>query len=83
MAMQAPRETESCFRGRDGFAFEPDYKIEEIFDPEDMSIYFMILRTKPSTGLATDRKFTDLGEAKACVKMLRKYRNRVFHDIEG
>jgi hypothetical protein len=80
--MQAPWEPGSHFRGRDGFAIEPDYRIEEMFDPEDMSIYFRIWRLKPSPDLATGRKFVDLKRAKECVRMLRKYENRVFHHIE-
>ena len=67
---------------RNGFAIGPDYKIEEIFDPETMGIYFMIWKMKPVCDLLTDRKFDTLGEARECVRMSRKYENRVFHYVE-
>ena len=67
---------------RDSFVNEPDYRIEEVFDPEGMLIYFRIWRVKPEPGLATCRTFTDLEKARECVRMLRKYRDRVFHNIE-
>lgn len=79
--MQSPWEKEFHFRGRDGFAIEPDYKIEEIFDPETMAIYFMVWKMKPVGDLLTDRKFDTLGEAEECVRMSRKYKNRVFHYV--
>lgn len=80
--MQSPWEAKSHFRDRDFFPLEPDYRIEEFFDPENMSIYFKIWRVKPEPGLATTRIFTDLEKAKECVRALRKYKNRVFHHVE-
>lgn len=59
---------------------EPDYKIEEIFDPENMIVYFSVISLKPIHLIL--RKFDTLEEAKECVRMCRKYKNRVFHYVE-
>ena len=58
-----------------------DYKIEEIFEAENMRVYFVVysLGTNPSL---IRRQFDTLGEAKNCVRMLRKYSTRVFHYVE-
>ena len=59
---------------------EPDYKIEEFFEPENMRVYFVVYSLKPSRLIR--RQFDTLEEAKECVRMCRKYKNRVFHYVE-
>jgi hypothetical protein len=60
---------------------DPDYKIEEIFDPERMEVYFRVYALNPSTTFV-NRRFETLDKAKDCVRMCRKYENRVFHYVE-
>jgi hypothetical protein len=59
---------------------DPDYKIEEIFDPEQMRVYFRVYGG-PTPSLIGPR-FGTLEQAKQCVRMCRKYENRVFHYVE-
>lgn len=60
---------------------EPDYKIEELFDPENMRVYFMVFSMRPTPNLIGSQ-FDTLEEAKECVRMCRKYKNRIFHYVE-
>ena len=60
---------------------EPDYKIEEIFDPENMRVYFRVFSMKPNPSVIGPQ-FDTLEEAKECVRMCRKYKNRIFHYVE-
>ena len=59
---------------------EPDYKIEEIFNPEEMRVYFRVYGG-PTPSLIGPR-FGTLEQAKQCVRMCRKYENRVWHYVE-
>ena len=59
---------------------DPDYKIEEIFDPEQMRVYFRVYGG-PTPSLIGPR-FGTLEQAKECVRMCRKYENRVWHYVE-
>lgn len=66
---------------------DPDYKIEECFDPGKMERYFVIYGMSSTPYFITDREhktieYDTLEEAKECVRMLRKYKNRVFHYVE-
>ena len=60
---------------------DPDYKIQEIFDPEQMRVYFRVHGGGPTTSLIGPR-FGTLEHAKQCVRMCRKYENRVWHYVE-
>ena len=60
---------------------ELDYKIEECFEPRNMKVYFRVISMKPYPRLIGPQ-FDTLEEAKECVKMCRKYRDRVFHYVE-
>ena len=60
---------------------EPDYKIEEIFDPANMKIYFRVYALNPTPSIIGP-PFDILEEAKECVRMCRKYKNRIFHYVE-
>jgi hypothetical protein len=64
---------------------EPDYKIEELFNIETLKVEFVIYRTAldGSWWQFRDIKgFDTLEEAKEVVRMLRKYKKRVFHYVE-
>ena len=60
---------------------EPDYKIEEFFDPEQMRVYFRVYGG-PTKSLIGPPRFGTLEHAKECVRMCRKYENRVWHYVE-
>jgi hypothetical protein len=62
---------------------EPDYKIEEWYDGETLKVYFRIWRMKPSPNVVTRKRFDTLEEATEVVRMLRKYKERVFHYVEN
>ena len=62
---------------------DPDYKIEEIFDPERMEVYFRVYALNSDRSYTFfNRRFATLEEAKDCVRMCREYKNRVFHYVE-
>ena len=50
----------------------PDYKIEELFDPENMRVYFVVISMIPTPRIIGPQ-FDTLEEAKECVRMCRKY----------
>ena len=60
---------------------DPDYKIEEVFEPENMRVYFVVYVLGVNPYLI-HREFDTLEEAKDCVRMLRKYKERIFHYVE-
>jgi hypothetical protein len=65
------------------FMTEPDYKIEELFNTRILKVQFVIYaRTYDSWTYAVDNRFDTLEEAKEVVRMLRKYKERVFHYVE-
>jgi hypothetical protein len=70
---------------------EQDYRIEELFEPENMRVYFSVWFSKNTCASTYTlganpqlirRQFETLEEAKDCVRMCRKYKNRVFHYVE-
>lgn len=60
---------------------DPDYKIEEIFDPEQMRVYFRVYCMRTLNAIGPPR-FGTLEQAKQCVRMCRKYEKRVWHYVE-
>jgi len=65
------------------FMTEPDYKIEELFNTRILKVQFVIYaRTYDSWSFAVDDRFDTLEEAKEVVRILRKYKKRVFHYVE-
>jgi hypothetical protein len=60
---------------------EPDYKIEELYDVEELKVYFVVYSMKPLV-FEVKRRFDTLGEARQVVRMLRKYKERIFHYVE-
>lgn len=61
---------------------EPDYKIEEVFDCKSMRVYFVVISMILTPSIISPQ-FDTLEEAKECVRMLRKYKNRIFHYVEN
>jgi hypothetical protein len=62
---------------------EPDYKIEELFNTRILKVQFVIYaRTYDSWTFAVDTRYDTLEEAKEVVRILRKYKDRVFHYVE-
>lgn len=63
---------------------EPDYKIEELFNTRILKVQFVIYARTiyDSWTFAVDNRFDTLEEAKEVVRMLRKYKERVFHYVE-
>ena len=60
---------------------DPDYKIEECFEPRNMEVYFLVYSLKPTPNLIGPQ-FDTLDAAKYCVRMCRKHKNRIFHYVE-
>jgi len=60
---------------------EPDYKIEECFELKYMKVYFLVYSLIPTPSPIGPR-FDTLEEAKECVRLCRKHKNRVFHYVE-
>ena len=60
---------------------DPDYRIEEMFEPENMRVYFVVYVLGANPYLIRCQ-FDTLGEAKNCVRMCRKYKERIFHYVE-
>jgi hypothetical protein len=60
---------------------DPDYRIEEMFEPENMRVYFVVYVLGANPYLIR-RQFDTLEEAKDCVRMCRKYKERIFHYVE-
>ena len=60
---------------------EQDYRIEELFEPEHMRVYFSVYTLGANPQLIR-RQFETLEEAKDCVRMCRKYSKRIFHYVE-
>jgi hypothetical protein len=61
---------------------DPDYKIEELYDAEELKVCFKIYRMKLNPDLATSRRFDTLEEAEEVVRMMRKYKERIFHYVD-
>ena len=61
---------------------DPDYKIEEIFDPEQMRVYFRVHGGGPTPSLIGPPRFGTLEQAKQCVRMCRKYKDPIWHYVE-
>jgi hypothetical protein len=60
----------------------PDYKIKELFDPETMRVYFRVISMGPEYPRFIGPQFDTLDDAKYCVRMCRKYKNRIYHYVE-
>jgi hypothetical protein len=62
---------------------DPDYKIQELFDFDEMKVYYKVLKLSPPTGeYFFIKRFDDLMAAKVCVRMMRKYNKPIYHYVE-
>ena len=61
----------------------PDYKIQELFDFDEMKVYYKVLQLSPPTGeYFVIKRFDNLMTAKVCVRMMRKYKQPIYHYVE-
>jgi hypothetical protein len=60
----------------------PDYKIYEHFIVDEMKVEFGILKLNFANDYILVRTFDTLEEAKECVRMCRKYKNLIYHNVE-
>lgn len=61
---------------------EPDYKIQELFDFDEMKVYYKVLKLSPTGEYFLIKRFDDLMTARVCVKMARKYKQPIYHYVE-
>jgi len=61
---------------------DPDYKIKEFFDFDEMKVYYYVLKLSPTGDYFLKKKCDDLITAKDCVRMARKYKNPIYHYVE-
>jgi hypothetical protein len=62
-----------------------DYRIEERFDFDEMSTYYVIQRysvVQAEYVLQSPKRFPELMQARAAINMLRKYREPIYHYVE-
>lgn len=62
-----------------------DYRIAECFDFDKMSTYYTIQKYSVALGeyvLHSPKRFPELIQAKEAIKMLRKYREPIYHYVE-
>jgi hypothetical protein len=63
----------------------PDYRIEERFDFDEMSTYYVIQKYSVAQNeyvLQSPKRFPELMQARAAINMLRKYREPIYHYVE-
>jgi hypothetical protein len=61
---------------------EPDYKIQEFFDFDEMKVYYKVLKLLPIKEYVFFAQFNELMKAKDCVRMARKYNKPIYHYVE-
>ena len=62
-----------------------DYRIEERFDFDEMTHYFVIQKysvAQEEYVLYSPKRFPELMQARAAINMLRKYREPIYHYVE-
>ena len=60
----------------------PDYKIQELFDVDEMKTYYTVLKLSITGEYFFIKRFDDLITAKACVRYMRKYKQPIYHYVE-
>ena len=60
----------------------PDYKIQELFDFDEMKVYYNVLKLSPTGEYFLMKRCDDFITAKACVRMARKYKQPIYHYVE-
>jgi hypothetical protein len=61
---------------------KPDYKIQELFDSGEMKVYYKVLELSPTGEYFYIRRFDEFMAAKVCVRMMRKYKQPIYHYVE-
>jgi hypothetical protein len=62
-----------------------DYRIEERFDFDKMTHYFVIQRysvVQAEYVLQSPKRFPELMQAKEAIRMLRRYKQPIYHYVE-
>jgi len=62
-----------------------DYRIAECFDFDEMSTYYIIQKynfVQNEWGIYSPKRFGQFMEAKEAIRMLRKYREPIYHYVE-
>jgi hypothetical protein len=62
-----------------------DYRIEERFDFDEMTHYFVIQKYSVAQNeyvLHTPKRFGQLMQAKEAIRMLRRYKQPIYHYVE-
>jgi hypothetical protein len=62
-----------------------DYRIEERFDFDEMTHYFVIQKYSVAQNeyvLHTPKRFGQLMQAKEAIRMLRRYKEPIYHYME-
>ena len=60
----------------------PDYKIQELFDFDEMKVYYNVLKLSSIGDYFLMKRCDELMEAKICVRMMRKYKQPIYHYVE-
>ena len=60
----------------------PDYKIQELFDFDEMKVYYNVLKLSITGEYLFIKRFNELMTARVCVRMARKYKNPIYHYVE-
>lgn len=60
----------------------PDYKIQELFDFDEMKVYYNVLKLSVIGDYFLMKRCDDLMAAKVCVRMARKYKQPIYHYVE-
>ena len=60
----------------------PDYRIEEYFDFDEMTTYYLIQKyclAQREYVLQSPKRFPELMQAKEAIRMLRRYKQPIYH----
>jgi hypothetical protein len=63
----------------------PDYRIEEYFDFDEMTTYYLIQKyclAQREYVLHSTKRFGQLMQAKEAIRMLRRYKEPIYHYVE-
>jgi hypothetical protein len=63
----------------------PDYRIEEYFDFDEMTTYYLIQKyclAQREYVLQSPKRFGQLMQAKEAIRMLRRYKQPIYHYVE-
>jgi len=63
----------------------PDYRIEEYFDFDEMTTYYLIQKyclAQREYVLHSTKRFGQLMQAKEAIRMLRRYKEPIYHYME-